>query len=147
MGFRSRTKKMVKPFIDYRYWMSWDEHKTTWENLSELVKDTFLPPVLPEREESFEAAVARMELSERALQTRMRQCLGFASFFFFAGVCSLIYTAYLLFSKEFAVSFLGIGVTSLFFAYAFRYHFWYFQIKNRRLGCTFKDWWQSKIKG
>lgn len=147
MGFRSRTKKMVKPFINVRYWASWDEHKSHWENLKELAVATFFPTIETEREESFDEAVTRLDVSETTIRARMRQCLGFALFFFIAGLCSATYTAYLLYSKEFAVSFLSIGVTSLLFSYAFRYHFWYFQIKNRRLGCTFKDWWQSKIKG
>jgi intracellular multiplication protein IcmV len=28
---------------------------------------------------------------------------------------------------------------------AFRYHFWYFQIKNRKLGCTVYEWYRGLL--
>jgi hypothetical protein len=30
--------------------------------------------------------------------------------------------------------------------HAFKYHFWMFQIKNKKLGCSFNEWKSNKIK-
>jgi intracellular multiplication protein IcmV len=31
-------------------------------------------------------------------------------------------------------------------ALCFRYHFWYIQVKKRKLGCTFKEWKEETLK-
>jgi len=31
-------------------------------------------------------------------------------------------------------------------ALCFRYHFWWFQVKKRKLGCTFEEWKESTLK-
>lgn len=147
MAKQGRIKRAVKPFVNVTYWVNYDEHKSTWSKLLASVTSLLFPTLEPKRKETFEQAVQRMNISERGLATRQKQCLSFAVLFFIAGVILLVYTASLLLNKEFAASFLGIGVTSLVFTYAFRYHFWYFQIKNRRLGCSLAEWWSSKLKG
>lgn len=147
MGFKDRTKQVAKPFVDYKTWMSVDEHKGTWQKLLDSARAIFFVDIEPTREESFEEAVERLHLSPSAIQTKQRQCLIIAALFFIAGIASAVYTFALLLKKEFAASFLGFGVTALLLAFAFRYHFWYFQIKNRKLGCTIADWWGSKLKG
>ena len=30
---------------------------------------------------------------------------------------------------------------------AFRYHFWYFQMKQHKLGCTFNEWYRQGLLG
>ena len=32
-------------------------------------------------------------------------------------------------------------------ALAFRYHFWHFQIKHRKLGCSFQEWFRTSFMG
>jgi intracellular multiplication protein IcmV len=40
---------------------------------------------------------------------------------------------------------LAISVSVL--SQAFRYHFWLFQIKTQKLGCTLNDWFQAHFRG
>jgi intracellular multiplication protein IcmV len=43
--------------------------------------------------------------------------------------------------------FLLLTVTALLFANAFRFHFWAFQISQRKLGCTLAEWRRGKCDG
>ena len=147
MGVKDRTKKIVKPFVNVPYWINLEEHKGIARTLSNAAKSLFFPDMEVKREETFEQAVERLGLTRGQLIVRMRQCLGFAIAFFLAALACAAYTGMLLYTMQFAASFLGMGVTALLFAFAFRYHFWYFQIKSRKLGCSIDEWWNSKLKG
>jgi intracellular multiplication protein IcmV len=99
----------------------------------------------PEHVETFEEAKVRLELTENDIQKSKDSYLLYAIIF----VCLAAVT----FSTSFFIflkyhTFLGwlIAnlVTILFLSQALRFHFWYFQIKHRKLGCTFQEWWHGK---
>jgi intracellular multiplication protein IcmV len=46
--------------------------------------------------------------------------------------------------KAFIVS---LVVTLIALILAYRYHFWYFQMKQRKLGCTFSEWYKQGLFG
>jgi len=65
----------------------------------------------------------------------------------FLVVVSFVFAFYLLLVERTVSGFLiGLAVAGLFASQAFRYHFWYFQIQQRKLGCTLEDWKQSWVK-
>ncbi len=66
----------------------------------------------------------------------------FIFLFFFA----IIYTVISVFEYHWKVSFMGLGFAAICLAFAFRYHFWLYQMKRKRLGCTFQEWYQDEIK-
>jgi len=39
----------------------------------------------------------------------------------------------------------SLAITSLCLNNYFRYSFWLFQMKHRKLGCSFKEWFNNKI--
>jgi hypothetical protein len=60
---------------------------------------------------------------------------------------ALIYSSYNFGHHHIVAGFLSIGFSLLCLSFAFRYHFWMFQIKRGELGCTFKDWYNATIMG
>jgi intracellular multiplication protein IcmV len=91
--------------------------------------------------ETFDEAVARFNLTEADLKEREKDYLFYAGIFLVLGLVSFVFGFYLLFVKrKFLDCLLGIAVAALFGTQGFRYHFWYFLIKQRKLGCTFDDW-------
>ncbi|MFN7097984.1 MAG: type IV secretion protein IcmV, partial [Gammaproteobacteria bacterium] len=62
-------------------------------------------------------------------------------------VLILLYTLYLLWQGSFGSASLAFVVMLISIATACRYHFWYFQVKNRKLGCTIKEWLNEKVSG
>ena len=146
MGVTSRVKEGVKKRVNIRYYSDYDGHVSNIERLRDAVIG-LLFPMEAAHEETFEQAVERFNLSEDMIRTRTRQFLWTSIIFFLFGLMSFVYTGYLIYSKEVLTSFIGLGVTGLIFAYSFRYHFWFFQMKNRKLGCTFQEWWDSDVGG
>lgn len=43
-------------------------------------------------------------------------------------------------------SILCISISFLALTFAFRYHFWLFQLNNKKLGCSLKEWLNNKIE-
>jgi len=39
-----------------------------------------------------------------------------------------------------------VALTLYVLTQAFRYHFWLFQLRNRKLGCTLSEWWNARVK-
>lgn len=118
-----------------------------------MVKDIFLTIFMPWKKgepapvETFEEAVKRMRLSEQDLEDRkklfLRQTL------IYLGVAFLVagYGVYLAFQQSLMGMSLSLVVAALSFSYAFRSHFWLFQVKQKKLGCTFKEYLNSSVKG
>jgi intracellular multiplication protein IcmV len=69
----------------------------------------------------------------------MKHCLLMSILYFIAGLLFLTYTLYMILHLHLGMI-LGLLVTALMMLFAYREHFWYFQMKTRKLGNTFKDW-------
>ena len=93
--------------------------------------------------ETFAEAVARLELSEEDIQRRTQQFLKVALSFAVFALLVFIYTIILFWNRHIQAGIIGMAVTLVITTQVFRYHFWYFQMKKRKLNCTFKDWLQS----
>ncbi len=88
----------------------------------------------------------RLKLNEEDIEQTGQSYLLFALIFMFCGLFALIFSFYLLFHHVSISGFvIGIAVSAMFLTQAFRYHFWFFQIKHRKLGCTFQEWLQGSV--
>lgn len=118
-----------------------DNNRAIWDSVSGL----FSVPA-PTRTETFEQAVNRLGLTDDALHQTEQNYFAFAWFFAIIGVITFIFSFVLLFyHKTVAGWLIAMPAAGLFLAQGFRYHFWYFQIKNRKLGCTLKEWRNGKV--
>lgn len=146
MGFFSRSKKVIKKHANVKYFVSYDEHKNTWSMLQGRILDLFRLPDA-DRSETFEEAVERLQLTKMDILRQQNRFLAFSLLFFALGALMLLYIAWLLSDGDFVEALLGVCVSGILFVNGFRYHFWYFQIKHRKLGCTFKEWMNSSVQG
>ena len=95
---------------------------------------------------TFEDAVAKQNLTEEDLQMTAKSFLRNTTIFVICGALSFTGSFYMLIQYgTFFGWLLANLVTTLFLLQALRFHVWYFQIKNRKLGCTFKEWWDGKV--
>lgn len=134
-----------KTFFNPSAWLGYDQLKSATGGIWDIIK-TLLVPAKSERTESFADAMKRLNLTNADLKEKMIIYRTYAyGFVIFAG-CSFVTGFYLLFHhKTLSGWLLGIAVTTLFLSQAFRYHFWYFQMKHRKLGCTLNEWRKGKI--
>lgn len=97
--------------------------------------------------ETFEEAIARYNLTEEDIASRKKNLL--VSSLFYAGIAVALfcYTLYLLFSGVLLGSFIGLVLTAMALGLGFRDHFWYTQIKQRRLGLSVREWFDYSFRG
>lgn len=140
MAIRDIFKVSRKTFINPSGWFGLDsfveQNKTIWDTIRSLFS-----PAKPLREETFEQAMQRMHLTEADLQNSAKNYRLFALVFVLFGLLLFLYAFYLLFThSSYTGLLLAIAASAVFFSQAFKYDFWAFQIKRRKLGVTFAEW-------
>jgi len=137
---------VASQFVDFRVgqWLGFDDLKSnakvTKNSLDRLItvpKATVI--------ESYEEAMVRFDLSQEDIDARQKE-FGKLSIFFL--LLSLALFSYGLFiaTKGDTLGFLMVVALTLYtLTQAFRYHFWLFQLRHRKLGCTLREWWNARI--
>ncbi|MDX1900678.1 MAG: type IVB secretion system protein IcmV [Gammaproteobacteria bacterium] len=140
---KNAIKISRKTFFNPSGWIGYGLLKTQIQTTWDFVSNIFTPAE-PARIETFEQAMQRLGLTEDSLQkTRTRYLITSAVFLVLALVTVVEGIRLLSQHGTFAGFVLAIPTAALFFVNAFRYHFWAFQIKKRKLGCTFQEWAES----
>ncbi len=130
---------LMSTFFDVPRWVNAQQYVQTNKTLRARLMDTFRIRTA-QRTETFESAIERLKLTEQDLQMRLKinsRTLVAMSVFIGLLFCYLVY---LVFYGALAGSLIVLALIFLSFVRAFQCSFWNFQIKNRRLGCTFQDW-------
>lgn len=126
--------------VDVRRWFAVDEVAAGGRAVASAYRDLFTKTSI-KRQETFEEAVQRLQLSEVVLKKQKRNFLFFSFFYLLVGMGLTWYAFYLLLNKGFALAFFVCFIMGiLMLSYAYKEHFWYMQISRRKLGCTFKEW-------
>lgn len=133
-----------KTFFNPKASLGYDTIKRQARLIVDIGKDTFIP-VKPERQETFEEAMQRLNLTEDDIKSSEENYLIYSLIFVALGAIAFSASFILLFYYNTLSGFLmGLGATALLLTQAFRFHFWHFQIKYRKLGCTFEEWKRGK---
>lgn len=133
-----------KTFFNPSAWLNFNEIKEGNRAIYESVNGLFRTPVA-KRTETFAQAVERLKLGEATIERTKEAYFNYAVVFLSLAIVVGLFSIFLLF-YHFTISgfLIGIAAAALFAAQAFKYHFWYFQIKHRKLGCTLAEWRQGK---
>ncbi len=144
MPLKDTVKVSRKTFFNPSGWLGYEMLKTQFKISWSVIKNLYTPPAAG-RTETFEQATERFNLTDKQVESISKKFLEYTIIFVICGILTFLFSAYLLFRHaSFAGLIIGIATTAVFFAYAFRYSFWRFEIKHRRLGCTFEEWWNGK---
>jgi intracellular multiplication protein IcmV len=144
MAVKDIFKVNRKTFLDPRAWLGYDYLKFQTLQIYTIIKDLFTPAV-PTREETYEQAMERHNLTDADVQKTGQNYYIWGWAFFVLGSFALVFGFLLLISYlTFFGWLLGMATAALLYTQAFRYNFWSFQIKHRKLGCTFAEWKRGK---
>ena len=144
--FRRTMGWAFKPMVNVKGWMGYDQVKSGYTVLSDTINQLFTVTEA-EHTESFEEAKIRLNLTDaqiaRQIESFSRMVLVFK---IITGVL-LAFALYLLFTG----GYFGAGLTFLLAiisaANIFRYHFWLFQLKQKKLGCSVQEWFHATCLG
>jgi intracellular multiplication protein IcmV len=144
----SRTKRLILWFFNPRLWSDWDRSKSITQFFLDMVERFFvLRRHSKKKSESFAKVAAKFDVDEKALQAK---ALGLKRLSYSLVIMALflfLYCLYQLFFgslKSAVISLVEMGIALVL---AFRYHFWHFQIQQRKLGCSVKDWFKNSFTG
>ena len=145
MAIKDVLKVSHKTFVDPRIGLNYDELKEPTRVLCTNCKGVLSPiPAKPAVDETVEEAMKRFNVKEQDLQDISYTYLFFAGLFLVFGLGLFGFGIYLLLNSFYAAAILAIAFTVFLLSQAFKYHFWHFQIKFRKLGCTFAEWKRGK---
>jgi len=129
-----------KTFFNPTRWLDVESIRATTLTIYNVLRSMW---VVPEAggAESFEDALKRLDLSEEEVAKRITSYRYYALIFVLAGFLSFFYGFYLIFRfHTFAGWLITTGMAALFFAQAFQYDFWAFQMSRRQLGLSFSQY-------
>jgi intracellular multiplication protein IcmV len=136
---RGFFRGVMGTFFDVPRWVNVRQYVDTNKTIYAKVKDTFRIAEA-QREETFEQAMQRLNVTEADLKERVKHNQRTLTILLVFIVFLCIYGFYLISQGVFAGTMLLLAVIFLTVVRAFQYSFWNFQIKSRKLGCSFQDW-------
>lgn len=146
MGIIRGTKKALKPLVNFPKWMDTRRVAESAGVIAGLIKHIFTPRKA-KRKETFETAIKRLKLTEEILKERQKEFKRLYILFIIISFLALAYTIDLFFSGYIRAGLIAIVISGVALVQIFRYHFWFFQIRKRKLGCTFSEWFKQGLFG
>ena len=132
-GAFRRTRRGVKRAVAY------DELKGNTSYIVSIVKG--FANVGGKRSKGYQS-FEDMPFTEAEIKESRENFKKLAITYFAIFVLSVFYILYNLINHNMITAILAVCFSLACLSMAFRYHFWVFQIKVRRLGCSFKDYFQ-----
>lgn len=135
-----------RTLLDLPTWFSLEYLKSANKSIFTLIKESFsFSKQKDGRSEDFALAMQRQGVTEADLQERVAAYQ--RNMFMMGGFGGLIacYALYLLFTGSFLGFVVGVIVSALSCVKAYQFSLWNFQIKHRKLGCTFQEWRAGKV--
>ncbi|MBN9227626.1 MULTISPECIES: type IVB secretion system protein IcmV [Legionella] len=146
MKKQSRIIKLISTILNVRRWFDWERMRAFTLYLGNGCKRLFVPQKKTDGE-SFKEAVKLLNLSDENILTKQKSLLRLSIIMVIAAVLIFGYAGYQLFYGSIKAFLISLIVTMIALVLAFRYHFWYFQMKERKLGCTFNEWYRQGLLG
>ena len=147
MGFKKVVKKGLGSGLNPMKWIGFGQIKTDTVTLTEIFRSVFKRSNEAGGKETFDEAVKRFNLSEEDIQKRIKSAKELAMIFLGFGGVLVIYTIYQLSLGRVLSGLICLTLSLLIFAYGFREHFNMFQMRKRRLGCSYAEWFNGTFKG
>jgi intracellular multiplication protein IcmV len=146
MSFLRKLGRTIKPLVNFPKWMDAKRLKHQGKYISEVGKSLFVPQQR-KQQETFEEAIARLQITETKLQENYRFFRIFCGISLILTLLILGYSFYLFYLAAWYGALVSLVLSGITLASAVRYHFWMYQIKQRRLGCSLTEWFQKSILG
>lgn len=141
-----RIIRILARIFDLRSWFDFDRIKSFTLYLMNGFKKMFIPQT-GNYGEAFQDAMVRFHITEKELHNKKNALLRLSLLMCGVSICIFGYAIYQMFFGNVKATLVSIVVTFIALALSFRYHFWYFQIKKRKLGCTFHEWYREGLMG
>ena len=145
-GKKSRLVSMLANAFKFRFWLDTDRLKGFAAYIVETFQKLFV--LKPQQGgELFAEAKERLKLDDAGLLERQKSLFRLSVLMVFFAMLILLYALYQLLYGSFVGVILSLVVMLIALTLAFRYHFWYFQLKEKKLGCSIREWMHVGLRG
>ncbi len=145
MAIRDVFKISRKTFFNPSAWLDMDALREYNSTIFDSIRGLFTAVPGEARKETFAEAMKRQKVTDAQLKETENAYFIYSIAFLVLGILMLIFGFYLLFGHHtFHGWILALASAAFLFAQSFRFSFWHFQIKFRKLGCTFEEWKRGK---
>lgn len=135
-------RRGIRRYFDIPRWIGAEHIGSQFRNIKAMMQSMTNPPP-PEREETFKQAIKRLNMTQEDLEERQKNLFLMACIYFTLAIIIIGYGLFLLYAKKWMAMLMCIPIAAVLLSFAFREHFWFTQLKHKRLGFTFKDWWKA----
>ena len=142
----SRIVRVLSSVFKIRDWFDWDRMKAFTLYLVGGIKKFFVPQQTSDTE-TFAAAQKRLNLTDHDLLVRQKGLLRVSLLMAVFSILLFIYVIYNFYYFNLKAGIVSIVVMLIAAVLAFRYNFWYFQNKERKLGCSVREWYKKSFMG
>jgi intracellular multiplication protein IcmV len=146
MGFFRSTGKVIGLMFNFRVdkWLGYKNLKNTSFSLFHTVKHILTVQNANIRE-SFPESLQRLNITEQDLIKKHQQFYRLMLVYLLMSAMIAMYAIYLAFNGMILSFITSLALTCLCLSHYFRYSFWLFQIKHKKLGCSLKEWLNGNI--
>jgi intracellular multiplication protein IcmV len=147
MAVKDVVKVSRKTFFNPRAWLGYDTLKESTQGFLAIVRGVVRQRTFePGEKETFNEAATRLNLAENDLKDLQLTYFSYALLFLLIALGVVGYSIWLIIHLYVSAFILSFALVALLLSQAFRFHFWYFQIKHRKLGCTLNEWLKGKLQ-
>lgn len=142
----SKIVNLFKKIFNVRAWADWDRMKRLTLSIFSSSKRLFIIDEATTKE-TFLQAQKRLHLSASQLLARQQGLSRLAYLMLVMAIGLLGYAFYQAIYGSIQAMVVSLVVMGIALVLAFRYHFWSFQIRQRKLGCSVREWFRVGILG
>ncbi|STX29846.1 intracellular multiplication protein IcmV [Legionella beliardensis] len=147
----SRIGNLFKTIFNVRAWSDYDRIRAFTLYLGNGIKFLFVPQkkesASNEALANFKEAMDAQNLTEADILARQRGLYRLSILMCVIAFGFFCYAMYHLFYGGIFAVIISLVLMLVALVLAFRYHFWYYQIRERKLGCTFREWYSQGFLG
>lgn len=147
MAKKRRIRKFIGSMYNFKGWLGYQEIASGANVIKDAV-NTFTNTEEIHRKypsEKFQEAAARMNLSQADIENLEHGYYRNFLVFLAVGLMIALYSLYRFAMGQWLSGWVSMMMMIVIFVFSLASHFWYFQIKHRKLGCTFREWYKNKI--
>jgi intracellular multiplication protein IcmV len=142
-GFRST----VKSLFDVKSWMGWRSLAQNGAWIRGMYSDLLRPVHTETVKETFEDACQRYGYTPEFLKHQQLEFQKATHVYLALLGAGCLYMFWLIYKQKILASFVMLPLNFMLFSFYFRESFWLMQIRQKRLGMTFKDWLSIVVLG
>ena len=144
---QSQTGKLLRSIFNPRVWMDYDQVRDSTKYLKDGIENIYTLKEKVRGDQSFEEAIREQGIDPDHIELQKKSLLRISLFMVVISIGVFIYAALHLVNKNFHASAASFVIFLVVLSMAFRYHFWYYQLKAKRLGCTVREWFICGVCG